>query len=90
MTLEALAISDEEMASADKALATAIDNFGKSALRVRDERDHAIRVIDTLIANMAMQLRTLPLSEGNQEAGAFATHAAHWLDYARDERSRLP
>lgn len=90
MAGEQRVISDAEMAAAQRSLEERLDAFGASALRIRDERDQAIYLIDTLIENMRQGTLKLPVSEGNVEAGAFATSIAQLLDYARDQRSRLP
>lgn len=82
-------IMNEEMAEVQSSLDAALDHFGKTALRIKDERDQAIHVIDTVIANLAFYLKRFPISEGNQEGGELASAVAQLLDYTRDQRSRL-
>lgn len=81
-------ISDDEIAAAQSSLDEAMDRLGNTALKIKAERDQAIYVLDTLIANMR-EWSKLPVSEGNSEAGAFATMLAHGLDYAREQRRRF-
>lgn len=81
----------DEFVEAQASLKTKMEIVIYLASRIRDERDQAIYVIDTIIANMKDRLDRLVISEGNDEAGkALAIEIAHWLDYARDQRSRLP
>lgn len=85
-----MAITDAEINESHRTLEKALTGFVSATMNIRGDRDQATYVIDTLIANMKRQVEITTVAEGDNAGGELLTAISHWLDYARDQRSRLP